>query len=81
MANGSVSQSLDLNAVHFYASVASYESQAKAFEAVWTRWGRIDALLSNASIKDRSSVPILGERNRDVNDVPSDREKLHILQR
>ena len=79
MVNGSVSQSLGQIAPYFHANVTSYESQANAFKAVWTRWGRIDALLSNAGIRDRSSLSILGERNRDVNDVPPDRERLHIL--
>ncbi len=50
--------------------MASYDSQAKAFAAVWEKWGRIDALLANAGIVDRSSVFILKHRQAAVTEVP-----------
>lgn len=45
------------------ANVGDYDDQAKAFAAVFEKWGRIDALLANAGIVDRSSVYILNHRN------------------
>lgn len=61
---------LGKNAAFFKSDVASYDSQAHAFKSVWSRWGRIDALLANAGIVDRSSVYILKHRGAAVNDVP-----------
>lgn len=41
----------------FYAcDVASYDSQAGVFQAVWGAFGRIDALCANAGIVDRRFV-------------------------
>lgn len=56
---------LGSNAKFFQADVASYDSQARMFQQVWDTWGRIDALLANAGIVDRSSIYILGHRNKD----------------
>jgi NAD(P)-dependent dehydrogenase (short-subunit alcohol dehydrogenase family) len=50
------------NAKFFQADVSSYESQATMFQNVWNTWGRIDALLANAGIPDRSSIYILKYR-------------------
>jgi NAD(P)-dependent dehydrogenase (short-subunit alcohol dehydrogenase family) len=44
-------------------NVGDYDSQGSAFAAVFDTWGRIDALLANAGIVDRSSVYILEHRN------------------
>ena len=49
----------ELTPVHFHANVASYSESAKAFLAIWEKWGRIDAVLLNAGIVDRSSMYIL----------------------
>jgi NAD(P)-dependent dehydrogenase (short-subunit alcohol dehydrogenase family) len=48
------------------ANVAEYDSQAKVFQAVFDKWGRIDALLANAGIVDRSSIYIFNHRNSDM---------------
>ena len=45
-------------------NVADYDDQARAFTDVWNRWGRLDALLMNAGIVDRSSIYILEHRGR-----------------
>jgi NAD(P)-dependent dehydrogenase (short-subunit alcohol dehydrogenase family) len=50
------------NASFFEMNVADYDSQARAFEAVFNKWGRIDALLANAGIADKSSIYILDYR-------------------
>jgi NAD(P)-dependent dehydrogenase (short-subunit alcohol dehydrogenase family) len=62
--------SLGPNAHFWEANVADYESQARMFEGVFQKWGRIDALLANAGIVDKSSIYILNHRNSDtyVND-------------
>ncbi|RDW77008.1 hypothetical protein BP6252_05061 [Coleophoma cylindrospora] len=54
------------NAVFVEVDVANYDSQARGFEAVFSRWGRIDALLANAGIVDRSSIYILNYRDSDI---------------
>ncbi|KAI1258860.1 hypothetical protein F5Y18DRAFT_324747 [Xylariaceae sp. FL1019] len=43
--------------------VADYEDQARAYTQTWNKWGRLDALLMNAGIVDRSSLYILPHRN------------------
>jgi hypothetical protein len=50
-----LTRTLGANANFFETDVASYESQAKTFEAGFKKWGRIDALLANAGIVDKSS--------------------------
>jgi NAD(P)-dependent dehydrogenase (short-subunit alcohol dehydrogenase family) len=60
-----LARSLGPNAYFFEADVASYDSQAKVFDAVFKKWGRIDALIANAGIVDRSSIYILNYRNSD----------------
>ncbi|KAH7035977.1 uncharacterized protein B0I36DRAFT_382577 [Microdochium trichocladiopsis] len=50
--------------------VASYDSQAAGFLSVFEQHGRIDALLANAGIVDRSSLYILGHRANQVEDIP-----------
>ncbi|KXJ89153.1 hypothetical protein Micbo1qcDRAFT_206722 [Microdochium bolleyi] len=50
--------------------VSSYDSQAAGFLAVFKQHGRIDALLANAGIVDRSSIYILGHRSNAVEDIP-----------
>lgn len=42
--------------------VAKYDDQATAFSEVWNKWGRLDAVLMNAGIVDRSSIYILNHR-------------------
>lgn len=51
---------------HFIqCNIADYDDQAKMYTEVWNKWGRLDALLANAGIVDRSSVYILDYRNSD----------------
>jgi len=57
--------SLGDNAAFFYANVADYDSQAAMFQAVHDKWGRIDALLANAGIVDKSSLFILDWRGKE----------------
>ncbi|KAF5519076.1 15-hydroxyprostaglandin dehydrogenase [Colletotrichum aenigma] len=45
--------------------VSSYDEQAKTFQEVWNRHGRIDALLANAGVPDRGSIYILNHRGSD----------------
>ncbi|KAF7522919.1 hypothetical protein G7054_g11961 [Neopestalotiopsis clavispora] len=59
------------NAAYFHADVSSYDSQASAFLEVYRKWGRIDALLANAGIVDRSSIYILSHKNVSVEDIPA----------
>ncbi|KAH6665415.1 hypothetical protein B0J14DRAFT_521934 [Halenospora varia] len=61
-----LASSLGPNACFFEANVADYDSQAKVFQAVFDKWGRIDALLANAGIVDKSSIYILNYRDSDV---------------
>lgn len=58
--------SLGHNAKFWEVDVSDYDSQARAFQGVFDRWGRIDALLANAGIVDRSSIYILDYRGSDV---------------
>jgi NAD(P)-dependent dehydrogenase (short-subunit alcohol dehydrogenase family) len=51
---------------HFIqCDIADYDQQAKAYSEVWNKYGRIDALLANAGIVDRSSIYILDYRGKD----------------
>ncbi|KAB5517459.1 hypothetical protein GE09DRAFT_565549 [Coniochaeta sp. 2T2.1] len=67
---GEIASRLGPNAAFFKADVSSYDSQASAFARVHAKWGRVDALLANAGIVDRSSVFILRYRSNSVSDVP-----------
>jgi len=58
------------SALFHKVDVASYDSQAAGFLSVFRKHGRIDALLANAGIVDRSSVYILGHRRSSVEDIP-----------
>lgn len=48
----------------FRADVASYASQAEAFQKIWDKWHRIDALLANAGIVDKFSLYMLDQRGQ-----------------
>ncbi|KAH7126756.1 15-hydroxyprostaglandin dehydrogenase [Dendryphion nanum] len=56
----------DENASFHKCDVADYDSQAKTFQEVWDRYGRLDALCANAGIVDRSSIFIFSHRGSDV---------------
>lgn len=58
------------NTFFVQCDVSSYESQANAYLQVWKKWGRIDALLANAGIVERSSLFIFKHRGNKVEDVP-----------
>jgi len=60
------SESVPGEAEFFKCDVADYDSQAAMFQAVWEKWGRIDALCANAGIVDRSSIYILNYRGSDT---------------
>lgn len=65
-----LAKELGPNTFFVQCDVSSYESQAKAYLAVWNKWGRIDALLANAGIVERSSLFIYKYRANKVEDVP-----------
>ena len=65
-AGEALAKSLGPNAEFWEANVADYDSQARVFQAVFDKWGRIDALLANAGIVDKSSIYILSYRNSDT---------------
>ncbi|KAL6703768.1 hypothetical protein ACN47E_009067 [Coniothyrium glycines] len=52
-------------ASYHQCNVADYDSQAKSFQQVFERYGRIDALCANAGIPDRSSIFVFGHRGSD----------------
>jgi NAD(P)-dependent dehydrogenase (short-subunit alcohol dehydrogenase family) len=57
----------------FYAcDVGSYASQAKVFQAVWEKWGRLDALIANAGGVDRGSIYNFARRDAAVTDLPAE---------
>ena len=58
--------SLGPNAHFWETNVADYDSQARMFQGVFEKWGRVDALLANAGIVDRSSIYILNHRGNDT---------------
>jgi NAD(P)-dependent dehydrogenase (short-subunit alcohol dehydrogenase family) len=51
--NEELATALGDNASFHNCNVADYDSQAKAFQEVWDKYGRIDALCANAGIVDR----------------------------
>jgi hypothetical protein len=53
------------NAHFVKCDIADYDDQARMYTEVWKKWGRLDALLANAGIVDRSSIYILDHRNSD----------------
>ena len=56
------------NALFIKCDVSKYEELASAYQAVYEKWGRLDACLFNAGVVDRSSVYIL--RNRESKEIP-----------
>jgi NAD(P)-dependent dehydrogenase (short-subunit alcohol dehydrogenase family) len=63
--NAELSKELGDAAEFFKTDVADYDSQAKTFQAVFDKWGRIDALCANAGIVDRSSIYIFEHKGSD----------------
>ncbi|KAK3061569.1 hypothetical protein LTS18_005908 [Coniosporium uncinatum] len=55
--NGELSKELGDKAEFFQCNVADYDSQARMFQGVWSKWGRLDALCANAGIVDRRVPP------------------------
>lgn len=47
-----------------YCDICDYDQQARAFQQVWDKYGRLDALLANAGIVDRSSIYIMNHRGK-----------------
>jgi NAD(P)-dependent dehydrogenase (short-subunit alcohol dehydrogenase family) len=58
--------SLGPNAHFWETNVADYDSQARMFQDVFEKWGRVDALLANAGIVDKSSIYILNHRGNET---------------
>jgi len=56
---------LGSNAHFIKCDIADYDDQARMYTEVWKKWGRLDALLQNAGIVDRSSIYILDHRGSD----------------
>ncbi|KAF2492232.1 NAD(P)-binding protein [Lophium mytilinum] len=63
--NAELSKELGEGAEFFETNVADYDSQARTFQAVFDKYGRIDALCANAGIVDRSSIYIFDYRGSD----------------
>lgn len=51
--NEELASKLGENGSYHECNVADYDSQAKAFQQVWDKYGRIDALYANAGIVDK----------------------------
>lgn len=64
-AGGALVAELGDNAIFIQCDISDYDQQAKAYTEVWKKYGRIDALLANAGIVDRSSIYILDWRGKD----------------
>lgn len=64
-ANEELSKELGEHAAFFQCDVADYDSQAHMFQAVWNKYGRLDAACLNAGIVDRSSIYIFNHRDPD----------------
>lgn len=54
--NAELASKLGESASFHQCDVADYDSQAKAFEEVWAKYGRLDALCANAGIVDKRCV-------------------------
>jgi NAD(P)-dependent dehydrogenase (short-subunit alcohol dehydrogenase family) len=54
-AKESLQQELGDKASFYKCNVADYDSQAKMFQEVWDKYGRLDALCANAGIVDKRS--------------------------
>ncbi|KAH6898207.1 15-hydroxyprostaglandin dehydrogenase [Thelonectria olida] len=53
-----------IESFHFHnCDVSAYDSQARCFQEVWDKYGRLDALCANAGIVNKSSVYILDHRD------------------
>ncbi|CAK7215677.1 hypothetical protein SBRCBS47491_002565 [Sporothrix bragantina] len=65
-----LAKELGPNTIFVQCDVSNYNSQAAAYLATWKKFGRIDALLANAGIVERSSIFIFKHRNNKVEDVP-----------
>lgn len=63
--NETLSRELGESAAFFQCNVADYYSQARMFQAVWDKFGHIDALCANAGIVDKSSIYIFDHRGSD----------------
>jgi NAD(P)-dependent dehydrogenase (short-subunit alcohol dehydrogenase family) len=66
--NEALEKELGDSAAFFKTNVADYDSQASTFDAVWKKWGRIDALCANAGIVDRNSIFLYDHRGKDEYD-------------
>ncbi|KAF3049012.1 hypothetical protein E8E11_003634 [Didymella keratinophila] len=58
------------SAIFVQCDVTSYESQAAMFQAVWTKWSRLDVLIANAGGLDGDSKYILRHRGVGVDALP-----------
>lgn len=51
--NAELAAKLGADASFHNCDVSDYDSQAKCFQEVWDKYGRLDALCANAGIVDR----------------------------
>ncbi|KAK7413289.1 hypothetical protein QQX98_007799 [Neonectria punicea] len=64
--NAELASKLGANASFHTCDVSDYDSQAKCFQEVWDKHGRLDALCANAGIVDKSSIYILDHKDSDT---------------
>jgi NAD(P)-dependent dehydrogenase (short-subunit alcohol dehydrogenase family) len=65
-----LASSLGPNAIFLQTDIASYASQSHAFSAIFSRFGRIDALCANAGVVDRCSLYLQCHRPESVAELP-----------
>ena len=63
-----LAKELGPNASFYKCNIADYDDQARVLQSVFNTHGRIDALLANAGIVDRSSVYLL--KHRESSTIP-----------
>ncbi|KAF7556848.1 hypothetical protein G7Z17_g1150 [Cylindrodendrum hubeiense] len=63
--NAELTSKLGESASFHTCDVSDYDSQARCFQEVWDKYGRLDALCANAGIVDKSSIYILDHRDSD----------------
>ncbi|KAM7220168.1 NAD(P)-binding protein [Rhypophila decipiens] len=69
-AGSQLASTLGPNTIFLPTDVASYASQCAAFSAIFSRFGRIDALCANAGVVDRCSLYLQSHRPKSVAELP-----------
>ncbi|KIX06639.1 uncharacterized protein Z518_04615 [Rhinocladiella mackenziei CBS 650.93] len=60
-AQGLLDNSAD-RAMYIKCDLANYEDQAQMYQDVWSKWGRLDAVIANGSIVDKQSLLMFDRR-------------------